>query len=63
MTAWTRVADQLPPPGVDVLAAWQGHPTILIGRWRGDKWRFPGVELGRNPTHWMLLPPPPEVTP
>ena len=54
---WIRVADRLPDPGVDVLAAYRDR-HINMGT-AGDDWLEEDIEDGYI-THWMPLPEPPK---
>ena len=64
MNWWTLLTDQLPPPGIDVLAAWNpAHITspirvaaLVPGRgWYSDGQRMPA------PLYWVHLPALPEA--
>ena len=74
MTAWVCVADQLPAPGVEVLAYWE-QPAIHGGNYMrvvyrhgsnshgvGSTYWVDGRSTYEAPTHWQPLPPPPEAT-
>lgn len=62
--AWISVKDRLPEPGVRVLATHGKYIDIASmsssGTW-GDPFDRAAFYSGRQVTHWMPLPKPPEV--
>ena len=62
MTDWTPVSEEMPPEGKLVLVydAWNGHQVMM---WRDSGWwdAHDYYHDGDPPTHWMLLPEPPEA--
>jgi hypothetical protein len=67
MTAWTRVADQLPAPGVEVLAYWGRKPSdggvfMRVVYRHGAAYWVDGRSTYEVPTYWLPLPAPPEGT-
>ena len=59
---WISVKDQLPEEDQETLFFIPGYPGITIGNFRSnyfhdDVMRF---DHDNKPTHWMLLPNPPE---
>jgi hypothetical protein len=54
---WIRVADELPPTGLEVLVAADGWMRIAYHT--GDGWRMAcrrELDTVKPPTHWMELP-------
>jgi hypothetical protein len=61
---WIPVSERLPEPDSDGLAEAVLVVTdsgVRVGRY-GDRWHFGIGQACDEPTHWMPLPEPPEVT-
>jgi hypothetical protein len=72
MSQWQPI-ETAPKDGTQVLVWWRDFGTLRVASW-SDEWQqwifwfgfvaepaaIPCHELGKNHTHWMPLPPPPE---
>lgn len=58
-TRWIPVAEENPPEGEIILCS-DGN-VVFQGMLAAGAWVLDNVARGLQPTHWMLLPEPPEV--
>lgn len=60
-TRWVPVVEETPPEGELILCS-DGN-VVFQGMLAAGVWVLDNVARGLHPTHWMLLPEPPEVEP
>lgn len=61
-SGWVRVSDRLPEEHARVLVRWTTADRAVSYRTGDDWWDEQGISP-HEPTHWMQLPAPPQVTP